>query len=63
MRILDGTTGCGGYGHIGTPTTDGFLYKLPAPRTRAVVWGGRLDVMQSTSTWLSKRGFLSLIKR
>src|SRR5688572_15358826 len=49
---------CGGYAHVGTPTTDGFHSKLPAPYTRAVVWGGRLDIMQSTSTWLSKKGVL-----
>ena len=50
--------GCGGYSHIGTPLADGFHSKLPVPYTRAVVWGGRLDVMQSTSTWLSKKGML-----
>lgn len=49
--------GCGG-AHVGTPTTDGFHSKLPGPYTRAVVWGGRLDIMQSTSTWLSKKGVL-----
>ena len=43
---------------MGTPATDGYHSKLPAPYTRAVVWGGRLDIIQSTSTWLSKRGVL-----
>jgi hypothetical protein len=50
--------GCGGYTIVDTPTTDGFHSILSAPYTRAVVWGGRLDVMQSTSTWLSKKGVL-----
>ena len=56
--IVMAPTGCGRYTHAGTPTTDGFHSKLPAPHTRAVVWGGRLDIMQSTSTWLSKKGIL-----
>ena len=43
---------------MGTPTTDGFRSKLPSPYTRAVVWGGRPDTIQSASTWLSKKGVL-----
>ncbi len=56
--IFMAAPGCGGYTHVGTPTTDGFHSILPPPYTRAVVWGGRLDIMQSTSTWLSKQGVL-----
>ena len=41
-----------------TPTTDGFHSKLPSPYTRAVVWGGRPDTIQSASTWLLKKGIL-----
>ena len=41
-----------------TPTTDGFHSKLPSPYTRAVVWGGRPDTVQSASTWLLKKGIL-----
>lgn len=50
--------GCHGYTLLDTPTTDGFHSKLPAPYTRAVVWGGRPDSVQSASTWLLKRGLL-----
>ena len=42
----------------GNPTTDGFHSKLPSPYTRAVVWGGRADTIQSASTWLLKKGIL-----
>ncbi|MCS6290955.1 MAG: hypothetical protein H8K10_18515 [Nitrospira sp.] len=52
------TTGCHGYAFIETPTTDGFHSKLPSPYTRAVVWGGRPDTVQSASTWLLKKGVL-----
>lgn len=52
------TTGCRGYAFIETPTTDGFHSKLPSPYTRAVVWGGRPDTVQSASTWLLKKGVL-----
>lgn len=52
------TAGCHGYSHLEIPTTDGFHSKLPAPYTRAVVWGGRPDTVQSASTWLLKRGLL-----
>ncbi|GMV48844.1 MAG: hypothetical protein UZ03_NOB001000330 [Nitrospira sp. OLB3] len=52
------TTGCRGYAFTETPITDGFHAKLPAPYTRAVVWGGRPDTVQSVSTWLLKRGVL-----
>ena len=52
------TTGCHGYAFIETPTTDGFHSKLPSPYTRAVVWGGRPDTVQSASTWLLKKGIL-----
>jgi len=52
------TAGCHGYSHMEIPTTDGFHSKLPAPYTRAVVWGGRPDTVQSASTWLLKRGLL-----
>ncbi|MFO0732998.1 MAG: hypothetical protein U0361_18940 [Nitrospiraceae bacterium] len=50
--------GCRSYSTIETPTTDGFHAKLPAPYTRAVVWGGRPDTVQSVSTWLLKKGIL-----
>jgi len=30
----------------------------PSPYTRAVVWGGRPDTVQSASTWLLKKGIL-----
>ena len=43
---------------MGIPTTDGFRTNLPSPYTRAVVWGGRPDIIQSASTWLSKKGVL-----
>jgi len=56
--IVLSSAGCGGNAHLGTPTADGFHSKLPGPHTRAVVWGGRADIMQSTSTWLSKKGVL-----
>jgi len=52
------TTGCRGYAFVETPTTDGFHSKLPSPYTRAVVWGGRPDTVQSASTWLLKKGIL-----
>ena len=52
------TAGCHGYAFIETPTTDGFHSKLPSPYTRAVVWGGRPDTVQSASTWLLKKGVL-----
>ena len=52
------SAGCGGYAPVGSPTADGFHSKLPAPYTRAVVWGGRPDTIQSASTWLSKKGVL-----
>src|SRR6187402_3351197 len=52
------TTGCRGYAFVETPTTDGFHSKLPSPYTRAVVWGGRADTIQSASTWLLKKGIL-----
>jgi len=52
------TTGCRGYTFLETPTTDGFHSKLPSPYTRAVVWGGRPDTVQSASTWLLKKGIL-----
>jgi hypothetical protein len=50
--------GCRGYAFVETPTTDGFHSKLPSPYTRAVVWGGRPDTVQSASTWLLKKGIL-----
>lgn len=50
--------GCRSYSTIETPTTDGFHAKLPSPYTRAVVWGGRPDTVQSVSTWLLKKGIL-----
>jgi hypothetical protein len=56
--ILLATTGCHGYAFLETPTTDGFHSKLPSPYTRAVVWGGRPDTVQSASTWLLKKGIL-----
>jgi hypothetical protein len=56
--IVMAPAGCESYAHVGTPTTEGFHSKLPAPHTRAVVWGGRLDTIQSASTWLSKKGVL-----
>jgi hypothetical protein len=52
------STGCAGYALMEPPTTDGFHSKLPARYTRAVVWGGRPDTIQSASTWLSKKGVL-----
>lgn len=52
------TAGCRGYAFVETPTTDGFHSKLPSPYTRAVVWGGRPDTVQSASTWLLKKGIL-----
>ncbi len=56
--LLLATAGCHGYALIETPTTDGFHSKLPSPYTRAVVWGGRPDTIQSASTWLLKKGVL-----
>ncbi|MBA2486990.1 MAG: hypothetical protein H0V35_13045 [Nitrospira sp.] len=56
--ILLSTAGCRGYAFVETPTTDGFHSKLPSPYTRAVVWGGRPDTIQSASTWLLKKGIL-----
>ena len=44
--------------HVERPATDGYLFRAPTPYTKAVVWGGRLDIMQSASTWLSKQGVL-----
>ena len=58
VLLLLATTGCHGYTLLETPTTDGFHSKLPAPYTRAVVWGGRSDTIQSDSTWLLKKGLL-----
>lgn len=58
VLLLLATTGCHGYTLLETPTTDGFHSKLPAPYTRAVVWGGRPDTVQSASTWLLKKGLL-----
>lgn len=58
MLLLLSTAGCHGYPLLETPTTDGFHSKLPAPYTRAVVWGGRSDTVQSASTWLLKKGLL-----
>lgn len=58
IMLLVLTAGCHGYSHLEIPTTDGFHSKLPAPYTRAVVWGGRPDTVQSASTWLLKRGLL-----
>lgn len=58
VLLLFMTAGCHGYSVLDTPTTDGFHSKLPAPYTRAVVWGGRPDSVQSASTWLLKRGLL-----
>lgn len=56
--LLLPTAGCRGYAFLDTPTTDGFHSKLPSPYTRAVVWGGRPDTIQSASTWLLKKGIL-----
>ena len=56
--LLLATAGCRGYAFVETPTTDGFHSKLPSPYTRAVVWGGRSDTIQSASTWLLKKGIL-----
>lgn len=56
--LLLATTGCRGYAFVETPITDGFHAKLPSPYTRAVVWGGRPDTIQSASTWLLKKGIL-----
>jgi len=56
--LLLAMAGCHGYNLVETPTTDGFHSKLPAPYTRAVVWGGRADTVQSASTWLLKKGLL-----
>ena len=56
--ILLASSGCRGYAFVETPTTDGFHSKLPSPYTRAVVWGGRADTIQSASTWLLKKGIL-----
>lgn len=58
VMLLLLTAGCHGYSRLEIPTTDGFHSKLPAPYTRAVVWGGRPDTVQSASTWLLKRGLL-----
>lgn len=58
VLLLLATAGCHGYTLVETPTTDGFHSKLPAPYTRAVVWGGRPDTAQSASTWLLKKGLL-----
>ncbi len=58
VMLFLATTGCRGYAFVETPTTDGFHSKLPAPYTRAVVWGGRPDTVQSASTWLLKKGIL-----
>ena len=58
VLLLLTMTGCHGYVLLETPTTDGFHSKLPAPYTRAVVWGGRADTVQSASTWLLKKGLL-----
>jgi hypothetical protein len=56
--IFLAASSCASLTYVRTPTTDGVHSILPVPYTRAVVWGGRLDVMQSTSTWLSKKGVL-----
>ena len=56
--LLLATAGCRGYAFVETPMTDGFHSKLPSPYTRAVVWGGRSDTIQSASTWLLKKGIL-----
>ncbi len=56
--LLLAAAGCRGYAFVDTPMTDGFHSKLPAPYTRAVVWGGRPDTIQSASTWLLKKGIL-----
>lgn len=56
--LLLAMTGCRGYAFVETPITDGFHAKLPSPYTRAVVWGGRPDTIQSASTWLLKKGIL-----
>ena len=56
--LLLATAGCRGYAFVETPMTDGFHSKLPSPYTRAVVWGGRTDTIQSASTWLLKKGIL-----
>ncbi|MCC2642593.1 MAG: exported protein of unknown function [Nitrospira sp.] len=56
--LMLATSGCHGYAFLDTPATDGFHSKLPSPFTRAVVWGGRSDAVQSASTWLLKKGIL-----
>ena len=56
--LLLTTASCRGYALLETPITDGFHSKLPSPYTRAVVWGGRPDTIQSASTWLLKKGIL-----
>jgi hypothetical protein len=50
--------GCKSYSTLETPVTDGYHSKLPAPYTRAVVWGTRPDIVHSVSTWLLKKGIL-----
>jgi hypothetical protein len=58
LPALSALEGCRSYSTIEPPTTDGFHAKLPSPYTRAVVWGGRADTVQSVSTWLLKKGIL-----
>ena len=42
------------------PITDGFHHGLPKAGTRIIVWGNHHTVVETTTTWLKKRGLLAL---
>ena len=42
------------------PITDGFHHGLPKAGTRIIVWGNHPTLVETTTTWLKKRGLYAL---
>lgn len=38
------------------PVTDGYSTALPAPKMRVLIWGTHPSIVNTTTTWLNKRG-------